>query len=253
MKKFTKVALVFAGLFAIIGLICVVASFALGLTWDKVSGMVREGKFNFAISNDGIYVEESEGIVTTVSEEFRNLDIEFSAGTLEVVYADVEEVEVQQENVSGFKRYVKEHTLHIEGGTKIGVNTAGGTIIVRIPKDMIFDEVDLEFGAGEAKLTGLAANSVDIEVGAGEARLVGLDVKELNAETGAGELYVELVGSETDYNYDAECDIGEIKIGTTSISGLGGSKEVRNPGVNRHMDLECGVGQIQIEFQNQGI
>lgn len=253
MKKFTKVALIFAVIFAIIGAICIVVSFALGLTWDKVSGMVREGKFNFAISSDGFYVEESEGTVTTVDEDFRNLDIEFSAGTLEVVYADVEEVEVQQENVHGFKRYVKEHTLHIEGGTKIGLNNAGGTIIVRIPKDMTFDEVDLEFGAGEAKLTGLVADSVDIEVGAGEAKLIGLDVKELNAETGAGELYAELVGSETDYNYDAECGIGEIKIGTTSISGLGGSKETRNPGANRFMDLECGVGQIQIEFQNQDI
>lgn len=253
MKKFTKVALIFAVVFAIIGAICIVVSFTLGLTWDKVSGMVREGKFNFAISSNGFYVEESEGTVTTVDEDFRNLDIEFSAGTLEVVYADVEEVEVQQENVHGFKRYVKEHTLHIEGGTKIGLNNAGGTIIVRIPKDMTFHEVDLEFGAGEAKLTGLVADSVDIEVGAGEAKLIGLDVKELNAETGAGELYAELVGSETDYNYDAECGIGEIKIGTTSISGLGGSKETRNPGANRFMDLECGVGQIQIEFQNQDI
>lgn len=253
MKKFTKIALIFASLFAIIGLILVIASFAMGLTWDKVSGMVRKGKFNFAISTDGLYTEESEGTVTTVEEEFRNLDIEFRAGTLEVVYADVEEVEVEQENVPGFKSYVKEHTLHIEGGTKIGVNSSGGTIIVRIPKDMIFDEVDLEFGAGEAKLIGLTANSVDIELGAGQANLSGLAVKELNAEVGAGQLNMELVGSETDYNYDAECDIGEIKIGTTSISGLGGSKEVHNPGANRYMDLECGVGQIQIEFQNQDI
>lgn len=253
MKKFTKIALIFASLFAIIGLILVVASFALGLTWDKVSGMVREGKFNFAISTDGLYVGENEGTFITVEEEFRNLDIEFKAGTLEVVYADVDEVEVQQENVPGFKRYVKDHTLHIEGGTKIGVNTSGGTIIVRIPKDMTFDEVDLEFGAGEAKFIGLVANSVDIELGAGQVNLTGLAVKELNAEVGAGQLNMELVGSETDYNYDAECDIGEIKIGTTSISGLGGSKEVHNPGANRYMDLECGVGQIQIEFQNQDI
>lgn len=253
MKKFTKIALIFAVIFAVIGSICIMVSFALGLTWDKVADMVTEGKFNFAISSDGFYVEESEGTVTTVDEAFRNLDIEFSAGTLEVVYADVEEVEVEQENVHGFKRYVKEDTLHIEGGTKIGVNTSGGTIVVRIPRDMAFDEIDLEFGAGEATLTGLTAKKVDIEVGAGEASLIDLDVKELNAETGAGKLYVELVGSETDYNYDAECGIGEIKIGTTSISGLGSSKKVSNPGANRFMDLECGVGQIQIEFQNQDI
>lgn len=253
MKKFTKIAVVFAIIFAITGTICIIASFAMGLTWDKVSSMVNEGKFNFAFEIDNFHIGGSEDSVVTVDEAFRNLDIEFGAGTLEVVYADVDEVEVQQENVHGFKQYVKDHTLHIEGGTKIGINTTSGTIVVRIPKDMTFDEVDLEFGAGEAKLTGLVAKSVDIEVGAGEARLVGLDVKELNAETGAGELYLELVGSETDYSYDAECGIGEIKIGTTSVSGMGGSKEAHNPGANRYLDLECGMGQIQIEFQNQNL
>lgn len=253
MKKITKVALIFASLFAVIGIICIVVSFSFGLTWDRVSGMVREGKFNFAISSDDFYVQGNKSTDMMVEEEFRNLDIEFGAGTLEVVYADVEEVEVQQENVHGFKRYVKEHTLYIKGDTKVGFNNGGGTIVVRIPEDMMFHEVDLEVGAGEAKLTGLVANSVDIEVGAGEARLIGLEAKALNAEVGAGELQLELVGSEADYSYDAECDIGDIKIGTTSISGLGGSREVHNPGASRHMDLECGVGEIQIEFQNQDI
>lgn len=250
MKKFTKVAVIFAVIFAVVGVVCIIASFAMGLTWNKVSSMVNGGKFNFAFEIDGSHTGESKDVAATVDETFRNLDIELGAGTLDVVYADVEEVEVQQENVRGFRHYVKEHTLHIKGGNKVGVNTTGGTITIRIPKDMIFDEVDLECGAGEVEITGLIAKSVDIEVGAGEVRIAGLDAKELNAETGAGELYVELVGSETDYNYDAECDIGEIKIGTTSISGVGGSKEASNPGANRFMDLECGMGQIQIEFQN---
>ena len=253
MKKFTKIAVVFAVIFAILGIICVIASFALGLTWGKVSDMVEQGKFDFAVETNDSHIGEKEDAVMTVDEAFSNLDIEVGAGVLEVVYADVDQVEVQQEDVHGFKQYVKEYTLHIEGGTKIGVNSTGGTIIVRVPKDMRFNEVELGLGAGEAKLTGLIANSVDVEIGAGEAKIDHLDTNELNANVDVGNLYIELVGSEADYNYDAECGVGEIEIGTTSVSGLGGSKETHNPGANRHLDLECGMGHIQIVFENKNI
>ena len=66
-------------------------------------------------------------------------------------------------------------------------------------------------------------------------------------------MYIELVGVESDYNYEAQCGMGDIKVGTTSVSGMGGSKEINNPGANRFMDLECGMGEIQIEFQNQSL
>ena len=262
MKKFTKIAVVLAVIFAIIGISCVIASFAMGLTWDRLTGMVTEGKFNFAFELDDVHEDEKgvvkvpnekKGDVMIPDESFRNLDIEFAAGTLEIVYADVEKVEVQRKNVTNFSCYVEEDTLHIEGGIKIGVNSNNGSIVVNIPRNTTFDEVDLELDAGKATFSGLVANSVDIEVGAGEVSLKGLDTKALDTSVGAGKLYIELVGGESDYNYNAECGMGDIKIGTVSISGMGGSKETNNPGASRFMDLECGMGEIQIEFQNQNI
>lgn len=249
MKKITKIALILAAVLAVIGLTCVTISVALGFTWGSFRNMVKQGEFNFALDSDPLYEEESKGVIQTVEEEFRDLDIEFGAGELEVSYADVEKVQVQQEDVKGFACYVEEGTLHIKGNNTLGASRTDGKILIQLPQNLVFDEVDMEIGAGQANLESLVANSVDIEVGAGEASLNGLDVKELNAETGAGKLYVKLVGGEVDYSYEAECGIGEVLIGQTSISGLGGSKNVVNPGANRHMDLECGVGQIHIEFQ----
>lgn len=262
MKKFTKVAVVLAVIFAVIGIACVIASFAMGFTWNRLTGMVSEGKFNFAFELDDFHEDgkgiikvpgEKKGDVMIPNESFRNLDIEFGAGTLEIVYADVEKVEVQRKNTTDFSCYVEEETLHIKGGLQIGVNSDEGSIVVKIPRNMSFDEVDLEFGAGKANLTGLVANSVDIEIGAGEVNLKGLDTKALDTAVGAGKLYIELVGVESDYNYEAECGMGDIKIGTTSVSGMGGSKKTSNPGASRFMDLECGMGEIQIEFQNQSL
>lgn len=263
MKKFTKVAVILAVIFALIGITCVIASFAMGFTWSNFKYMLDADKFNFAFEIDDFHEDkkgvikgqdDKQGNVIIPNESFQNLDIEFSAGVLEIVYADVENVEVQNKNAHGFKCYVEENTLHIKGGLKkVGVNSNVGSIVVSVPRNMIFDEVDLELDAGEATLSGLVANSVDIEIGAGEVNLKGLDTKALDTTVGAGKLYIELVGGESDYNYDAECGMGEIKIGTTSISGMGGSKKINNPGANRFMDLECGMGEIQIEFQSQNL
>ncbi len=248
MKRFTKIALVLAVSFTIIGLICVMISMAFGLTWGRFADMVEQGRFSFGFDNDISFSRKTEDTIQNI-EDVRDLDIEFGAGKLEVFYADVEKIQVRQEHVKDFGCYVEDGTLYIEGNNNIWKGKATGEIIVRIPKDTVFNEVDMEIGAGQASLKDLAANSLDIEVGAGEARLTGLDVRELDAKTGAGKLYAELVDSEKDYSYDAECGIGEIVIGGSSIGGLGGSKSVENLGAGKHMDLECGVGQIQVEFQ----
>ena len=113
----------------------------------------------------------------------------------------------------------------------------------------MFENVDMEIGAGQAEINDLCAESLDIEVGAGQAELMNLDVQYFSATAGAGQITAELVGNEEDYNYDVECGIGEIKIGKNSYGGFGRDTHIENPEAKREMDIECGVGQIAIEFQ----
>ena len=171
MEKITKVALIIASVMAGIGIICLIASMALGLTWGTFSRMLQDGKFSFGYVDDPFYSEKSEGSITKVEEECRGLDIEFGAGTLKIYYDDVEQIQVQQEDVPGFKWYVEDRALHIEGGVKVGIHNSNGTLEVIIPRDMKFDEVELEVGAGEADVNGLIASKMDIEVGAGEPKI----------------------------------------------------------------------------------
>lgn len=248
MKRFTKIALTLAVIFTVIGFACVIISMALGLTWGRFSNMVKDGKFSFGFDNDISLSWKEEDTIQDI-KDVRDMEIEVGAGKLEVYYADVEKIQVKQEGVKKFSCYVEDGTLYIEGNNNLWKSRSVGKIVVQIPKDIVFDEVDMEIGAGQATIKDLAANSVNIEVGAGEAHLTSLDTKELDASTGAGSLYVELIDSETDYSYDAECDIGQIMIGKTSIGGFGGSRNVENPGARKYMDLECGIGQIEIKFQ----
>lgn len=251
MKKFTKIALIIASIMSVIGVLCLIGSFAMGFTWGTFADMVQSGKFSFGFSgkNSGIIHMGKSVCSDEVEEKCRNLDIELKAGTLKIYYDDVNYIQIEQEDVPGFKYYIDEETLYVEGGSKFGIHHSAGTVTLVIPKNMIFDEVDLEIGAGEANVEGLAANTVNVDVGAGEADITGLDVKNLNAETGAGQLYMELIGSEEDYNYDVECGVGEVQIGESTFEGLGREQHLTHPGANRFLDVECGVGEIQIEFQ----
>lgn len=247
MKKFTKVSLIIATIFIAIGVVCLVVAAALGLTWSTFGDMVRDGKFNFG--TDSFYREEMKGSTAEIDESCNNLDIEFGAGALNISYGDVETIQITQEDVVNYECYVKDNTLHIEGGMKVGIMQDSGTIDIVIPKGMTFHEVDIEVGAGKADIDGVIANQFDIEVGAGQANVTNLDVKEFNAETGAGQLEAELFGKEEDYSYKLECGIGEIRVGNNSYGGLGGAKSLTNPDAERFMNVECGVGQINLTFQ----
>lgn len=249
MRKFTKIALILAAVMVGIGVICLSAAVALGMNFHTFSDMVKEGRFSLDEDDIEILFSGDSDELQEIKEKCRKLDVELEAGTLWVYYDDVEQIQVGQKDISAFQCYVKEDTLHIEGGKKLGVHKQDGKITLVLPKGTKFEEADFSIGAGEAKMEGLTAEQVEIEVGAGEANVKNLDTSLLKAETGAGELMVELVGEESDYHYEAECGIGEIQIGERSFGGLGSKQNVQNPGAQRKLKLECGVGEIRVTFQ----
>lgn len=263
MKKFTKIALILAVVLFSVGLVSVIGSFTMGLTWDSLGNMVDKGKFSFDFSDDDgqLYLDtnqEQEDMVEdngffAVQEDFQSLDIELGYGVLEIKYGDVEQVQIKQKDVDKYRCYVEEGALHIEGNQKIKVNNSNhdGEITIVFPKNMMFQEVDLEVGAGKADVADLKANQVDIELGAGEMNVTGLDTKKFDAKTGAGKLFAEMVGKQNDYSYELECGIGQLEIGESSYSGLKTEQKISNQGAERFADIECGVGEIIIKFQEQ--
>lgn len=252
MKRFTKIALSFAAFFAVIGIAAIICAFAMGLTWNEFIGMAENGELAIQMgdSDNKITFFKHEEHSNHEHQSCRELDVEISAGTLNIHYDDVDEIEVEQEGVKNFSSRMDGDTLEISGGKGIISDGSKGVITITIPIGTSFDEVDLSLGAGQAHISGLCAENVNIEVGAGQAEIVGLDTRNLDAETGTGQITAELVGSETDYSYDVECGIGEIVIGEKSFGGLGKEQKITNPGSERFMDVECGIGQVTIKFQD---
>ncbi len=259
MKRFTKVALIIAAVVGGIGVCCLVGAVAKGLTWRQLADMAADGRFSFGpkdFADFGIGDGRNEtkdvqakGSVTQVEEAFGSLDVELGAGTVEISYADVEKVEVEQEKTSGFRCYVEDSTLHVEGGTKFGVNNNRAKIVIRIPRNYTFAEFKLDVDAGKATVDGIVANEASIDVDAGKAEIKKLDAKKVNTSVDAGELYLEVVGKKENYSYNLECDVGTIQIGEESYTGLGTEKKIKNPNADRFLEADCDVGNIQIHFK----
>ena len=52
------------------------------------------------------------------------------------------------------------------------------------------------------------------------------------------------------YDYDIECGIGTIMVGTLTFGGVEGEKHIDNNS-DYIMDINCGIGTIQISFENE--
>ena len=254
MKKFTKIVLIITGILAVIAAVCIIIAACMGAKWGTVQNMIFDGKFTIDFVDGfeiGIIGSDRTTISSepvTITEEIDTLKVEFGAGKLGVCYGDVENILIEPQGVAGFEAKANNKTLRIEGG--LGVSTNGdGSLKITLPQGLAFEEVKFEIGASAAEVTGLVADELKIEVGAGKATLEKVDVKELKADVGVGELNVGLVGAQTDYNYKLDCGIGEIKFGNASYGGLGNSQTVEQTGATRSIDVDCGIGKVEILFE----
>lgn len=160
------------------------------------------------------------------------------------------------------------------------------SIVVKLPENMVFDEVDIFTGAGTADIMYLETNnlyletgageltaeeliakeSVDIEAGVGETTIEKLQAGEADFEVGFGELNISgevngdisadcgvgqmtlnLTNAESDFNYNVSCGVGDVSINGKSYSGVGNSQDVDNNAAY-DFDIDCGVGEIKITF-----
>ena len=112
---------------------------------------------------------------------------------------------------------------------------------------LLSDEVNISVGAGNAEIENLDAGEVSMEVGAGEIVVDDMTVKNLDLECGAGNVNLTLAGDVTDYNYQVESAMGNIRIGDNKYTGIIGERNINN-GSSRKIDVECAMGNIEIDF-----
>ncbi len=109
------------------------------------------------------------------------------------------------------------------------------------------DELEVDVDAGSFKADKIIADKTFIDVDAGNAKIGLLDSKISEFDADVGDIKVTMAGSESDYSYEADCDLGDIEIG--SYHGDGISNEYQYHGGNRSIKADCNVGSIIIKME----
>lgn len=185
--------------------------------------------------------------------------------------------------------YMKNNTIYMKAVKQSEIwNETDKTVInVYLPENYSMEEIDIVLGAGQVNIGSLDAKTIDISVGAGKMiaeRLIGneidievgageIDVEEMNAkesniEVGAGKfsgyniavqnmdlncamgsITLEMMDSETNYNFELEAALGSVTIGENTYSGLSQEKTIQN-GADKNLSIECAMGSVNASFKN---
>lgn len=262
-----------------LGMMLCIAALGLGVTRESLmENMVLyiedDGYYTHAPTDDfhtstGSSVREFTGI--------NELDIDVHGGQIEIIEGDLETGEIRVES-GGWNRGVRlkmeeeeKGTLSIETKKFISGrrNHMFGNIYITIPAGMKFREVSISIGAGDLNIDHILADSIGIETGAGEIDIQKFTAQEVDAQCGAGSIYMEgeatreidlqcdvgsveyaAPGTFEDYNYDLECNIGEIVLDGRSYSGLAKEKKI-DQGQMKEMNIECKIGSVTVNFMEE--
>ena len=110
------------------------------------------------------------------------------------------------------------------------------------------EEVSLEIGAGNTTIRDAEIGELSAEVGAGNFSLQGAINGDVDVNAGMGSVYLNLAGKESDFNYDTDCALGSIHIGTVGGMGVFAEGRTTNNGAVKEMVLDCALGEIQVTF-----
>ena len=277
MKKGWKIFWIVCGILLAVGFICCIAATALGVTSDMIEGRVPNGiSLGFWDDDDEYSGTVIEGSDRQTFTGVRGIEADISAGEIEIISTSEGEngIIVQTENISEHLKlrcYMDGDELKIETRKKIaGINNGSvGKVQIFIPQDYMLEEVSFDVGAGklyiedvltqylqvsvgagEANIDHFAAQEAELECGAGSITAVGLAAQEADIECGVGEITYTTAGEETDYNYEVSCGIGEVICGSNRFSGLGREKSINNSAA-KDMNIDCGIGNIKINFSGE--
>lgn len=127
------------------------------------------------------------------------------------------------------------------------INVGAGDF--RINKVAVTDKFELVIGAGNVEIKDGEYKDVRVECGVGKLDLKGKVTGDITGHCGMGEMELELKGKETDYNYKLSCGLGKIEINDNNYSNISGSRKIQNEGAVGTIELDCGMGGIDVEFE----
>lgn len=251
MKKGWKTFWIVSAAIAGVGVILLILGIVMGAAFNQISWHSSDGVSVLFPFKKTRTVKSQEQKYEFDNVRFLNIDV----GQLEVNVIEAEGSKIRVETVGIDERlklavYQDEDELEIETKQNNMRINDGGTVNIYIPAGMKFEEADISIGAGVLELESLRVNEADIECGAGSIVIDRIEGNDITVSCGLGTVDLTAAGRKGDYNYEIECGIGSVEVGDDSYAGIVSEKKIRN-GRNKTMDIECGMGEIIVSFEQK--
>ena len=216
------------------------------------------GGILMALSNISFLLSGSKGDAGdmktySVDSGVSSLSLELSGAELQIKTA--EEFSVESNN-----KYIEVESdngeLRIYETKKLfSYSPKGLTVILNIPEGFVFDDAEIETGAGKVEIDGLSADTLDISFGAGEADIRNLVANSsANIDGGAGELSID---GGLLRNLELDMGVGELTLesrleGKSCLDyGVGETNLVlRGNREDYKIEIDKGVGEALLEGEN---
>ena len=216
-----------------------------------------------------------------VATEIHSLDIHLNAADFVIEYGETFGVESNLKYLSVSER--NGVLTIVDNKTKGNRSYKNAKLTLYIPRDTVFDDVNIETGAAKMTAETLSTASLELKLGAGDVCIKQLNVtsradieggagaitvsggtlNNLKLEMGVGELNLTVallgnnefdfgigesnltvLGNKKDYRIDIEKGLGAVTVDGKKVTNFGTS------GNGQHsLEIEAGIGAINLNFQ----
>lgn len=266
-----------------VGVVFCIIALCFGVTFSQFEkaypngiDIIRKNYVSFDDDWDDDDLDDTENVVSEeVFSGVENLKLDIGASEVRIKTGKDDKIHVDDSRMkteNAVQKTLSDDGKTLEITTKMrssfkNVRNVKGTLVIYLPKDYKFDQVDMEYGAATADIDGLNAKSLKIESGASGCTIKNADIEELDVETGAGSLdfygtvekevdidcgagrvTLNLEGKVEDYNYELDSSAGSVEIGEDiDLGGLSTEKSIDN-GSKRTIEISNGAGSVEIRF-----
>lgn len=196
---------------------------------------------------------ENSGEVSTLEVEEINdysyLDINIKYSNLKIKIGEKFEVQTNNDNIE-IKQNNNKLKIVEEQDSLFWKNSNEEELIVYIPKNMEFEKVNIETGAGIVNIEEIKAEKLKLNLGAGETIINNIISDNVDIDGGAGKFTIE---NGTINNLDFDLGIGETTInakitGNNKINtGIGSLKLNIDGNIDNYkLKVEKGIGNIKL-------
>ena len=251
MKRFYKNSLIIAVVSICVG-VCMTLAGLIGGGANILENVLSGIEFYEKIEN-----KEPVNYVYPMGEyAIDNLELNIDASDLIIKYENTNDFIITVENE-------KEHQCKIDGDT-LKVETVGhregiirnlrAKVIMVFPENYKFNDVKINFGAGEMTAGYLKAKELFVEVGAGSVEVNTLSVDgDARLTVGAGNMEVENINAKnSDFKIEAgNMEVNGIETENVDILCEAGRFKGKNVKLSSNATVECGAGSVSMDMMHQ--